>query len=112
MTCGTRARPWCTSLAIGVLSLQLGGTGSQVDTVAALSTVRAGGNGELLGTCCNRAGSEAAACAADPHGSFSLSVGLCWPCLADLLGRLPPVLGCGLVKETLLRSITTARSRQ
>lgn len=80
--------------------------------MAAPALSQQGGHGELLGTCCSRAGSEAAACAADPEGSFSLSVGLCWACLADVLGRLPSGLGCGLVKGTLLRSITTPRSRQ
>lgn len=67
--------------------------------------------GELPGTCCSREEREAVMCAADPRGSFSLFVGLCYACLADGFGKSPPGLGRGLVREPLLGSVAVVRSR-
>lgn len=70
-------------------------------------------HGELLRTCCSWEESEAVKCAADPNGSFSLFVGLCYACLADGFGKSPPGLGHGhgLLRELLLGSVTVVRSR-
>lgn len=65
------------------------------------------GHGDLWGAHCSRVESEAVGCAADPDGSFSLSVGLFYVCLADGFRKSPP----GLVQEPLLGLLAVVTSR-